>query len=115
MSVKKENIITQTYDLLKNTIPVLNRFPKSQKFVLGDRIQNQISDLLELYIKAYYIPPKQKLPLLKDANIKLEIIRHYFRLAYDMGFYNSNRYHDFAKKLHEIGKMTGGWIKSLER
>lgn len=115
MSIKKETIITQMYDLLKDTIPVLNRFPRSQKFTLGDRIQNQISDLLEQYIKAYYSPPKEKLALLLQANISLEIIRHYFRLAFDLGLYKSTKYHEFAKKLHEIGKMTGGWIKSLKR
>lgn len=115
MNKDKETIITQTYDLLKTTIPVLNRFPKSQKFVLGDRIQTQITDLLELYIKAFYSSGKEKLPLLHQANINLEIIRHHFRLAFDLGLYNSNRYQDFAKKLHEIGKMTGGWIKSIEK
>lgn len=114
MTSKKETIITQTYDLLKYTIPVLNKFPKSQKFVLGDTIQTKISNLLELYIKAYYTPNSQKKPLLEDANITLEILRHYFRLAFDLGLYNSKRYHDFAKKLNEIGKMTGGWIKTLK-
>jgi len=101
--------------LLKNTIPVLNKFPRSQKFVLGDRIQNQLSELLEIYIEAYYLSKHQKIPLLKQANIKLEILRHYFRLAYDLGLYKSTIYQSFAEKLHEIGKMTGGWLKSLEK
>lgn len=36
----KKDIITQkVYDLLKFTILTLNKFPKSQKFTLGDRIQ----------------------------------------------------------------------------
>ena len=101
--------------MLKNTIPILNKFPRNQKYVLGDRIQNQLSELLELYIKAYYLPKTQKIPLLKQANIQLEIIRHFFRLAYDLGLYPSTKYQFFAEKLHEIGRMTGGWLKSLEK
>lgn len=111
----KETIMQKVYDLLKSTIPVLNKFPRSQKFTLGDRIQNQLSDLLELYIQAFYAPRPEKKRLLHQANVQLEIIRHYFRLAYELGLYHSNRYQDFAEKLHEIGRMTGGWLKSLEK
>lgn len=115
MKNNKETITQKVYDLLKNTIPVLNRFPRNQKFVLGDRIQNQLSELLELYINAYFQSKNHKVPLLNQANIKLEILRHYFRLAYDLGLYKSTIYQSFAEKLHEIGRMTGGWLKSLDK
>jgi four helix bundle protein len=110
----KEIIIQKVYELLKAIIPVLNKFPRSQKFTIADRIQNQISDLLELYIEAYYQPSSTKLPLLTKANIILEKLRHYIRLCYDLGLIHSNKYQEFAEKLNEIGRMTGGWIKSLK-
>ena len=100
---------------MKTIIPVLNKFPRSQKFALADRIQNQISDLLELYIEAYYQSGATKLSILNKANIILEKLRHYFRLCYDLGLISSNRYRDFAERLNEIGRMTGGWIKSLKK
>jgi len=115
MKENKETILQKVYELLKYTIPVLNKFPKNQKFTLGNRLQNQLSDLLELYIQAYYAPTAEKKPLLTQANVQLEIIRHYFRLAYELGLYHSLRYQDFADRLHEIGRMTGGWLKSLEK
>jgi hypothetical protein len=114
MSQKQNTIAQKVYLLLRNTIPVLNRFPKSQKFTLGDRIQQQLSDLLELYVHAYYAPKSEKHALLVKANVQLEIIRHYFRLGYDLGLYASTQYQYFAEALHEIGNMTGGWIKSIE-
>lgn len=61
-----------------------------------------------------YAPKAEKNALLLKANIQLEIIRHYFRLGYDLGLYASTKYQYFAETLHEIGSMTGGWIKSLE-
>lgn len=105
----------KVYLLLRNTIPVLNRFPKNQKFVLADRIQSQLSDLLEAYIRAYYVPKPEKRPILAHANVQLEILRHYFRLAFDLGLYSSKQYQQFAEALQEIGRMTGGWLKSLEQ
>lgn len=113
--MKKETIIQKMYDLLKFTIPILNKFPRSQKFTLADRIQNQLSDLLDLYIEAYYLPSPQKKLLLAKANISLEKLRHYCRLCYDLGIFNSTKYQELAERLQEIGRMTGGWLKSLDK
>ncbi len=110
----KETIVQKVYDLLKVTIPALNKFPRSQKFSLGDRIQGQLSDLLELYIHAYYLSKTKKRPLLEKANISLEVLRHYYRLAHELNLFSSQKYHLFVGDLHEIGRMTGGWIKSLK-
>lgn len=112
---EKPVIIQASYDLLKDTIKIVNKFPRSQKFTLGDRLQNHLSDLMELYLRAYYSKNIQKKALLEEANIQLEILRHYYRIAYDFGFYNSLKYQHFASILQEIGRMTGGWIKSLEK
>ncbi len=65
--MSKETIIQKVYELLKFTIPVLNKYPRNQKFTLADRIQNQLSDLLELYIEAYYISGREKKRLLFKA------------------------------------------------
>ena len=115
MKNNKETITQKMYDLLKESISVLNKLPRDFKFTIGDRIQNTLSDLLEIYIQAYYYAKTKKLPLLQEANIQLEIARYYFRLCFDLGLINSRKYQAFAEKLHEIGKMTGGWIKSLEK
>lgn len=106
-------VVQQTYDLLRESIPVINQFPRHQKFTLGDRLQNKLSDLLDLYIRALYTERKTKAPLLHEANIQLEVIRHYYRLAFDLGLYNSKKYRHFAEKLQTIGRMTGGWLKTL--
>lgn len=113
--MSKETIIQKVYDLLKYAIPILNKFPRNHKFTLGDRIQNQLSDLLELYVEAYYLPKDKKQALLLHANISLEKLRHYFRLCFELGIYDSKKYNEFAIRLNEIGRMTGGWLKSLEK
>lgn len=76
---EKENVITHTYDLLKYLIPQLLKFPRSQKFVLADRIQNQLTDVLGMLIEAYYLGRSEKAPLLQKTNIELEKLRYYVR------------------------------------
>ena len=110
----KETVITKAYDLLRSSTPLINKLPRSFKFTLGDRLHNHLSDLLELLIEAYYAPKSEKNNILLKVNIKLEILRYFFRLGFDLGLY-SNHFGTIAKQLDEIGRMTGGWIKSLQQ
>jgi hypothetical protein len=66
---KAPDSITLTYDLLKWAIPTLNRFPRDQRFLLGDRIEHHILDILELLISANY--SREKLQYLREANLKI--------------------------------------------
>lgn len=110
---EKENIITYTYDLLKYIIPQLEKFPRTQKFVLADRIQNQLTNILGLLIEAYYTPKLRKKPILLKVNIELEKLRYYVRLAYDIKCINLKRYEFIQTKINAIGTQAGAWLKSV--
>ena len=47
-------IVQKTYDLIRWYIPILNRLPRDHRFALGDRIVNNLYDLLEELIRARY-------------------------------------------------------------
>jgi hypothetical protein len=113
--MQPESILSKTHDLWKILFPVLSRLPKHYKFTLGDRAQSVVSDLLELVVEAYYSPPAAKKPLLQRTNIKIELLRHYLRLGYELSCYPSTTLVRMAEPLDEIGRMTGGWLKSLEK
>lgn len=111
----KNTILVQTYDFLKMMLEVFHHFPRHQKFLLADRMQNQISDILELLIEAYYTSGSEKKNKLAAVNIQLEKLRYYVRLCYELGFYNATKYGMIAEKIQEIGRMNGGWLKSLSQ
>jgi hypothetical protein len=50
---ESDNILTKLQDLLVYLIPQLNKFPRDQKFVLGDRIETKLLDVQEFYLRAY--------------------------------------------------------------
>lgn len=112
--MSKDTIIAKAYDLLKTSIPFIAKLPRQHKFTFGDRVQNHLSDLLEILIEAYYAPSAQKKALLVRTNILLEKTRYYFRLGFDLGLYDSIRYNNLAARVDEIGRMCGGWLKSLK-
>lgn len=111
--MNSDSILVKVFDYWKVLVPVLSKFPRQYKFSLGERMQNQASDVMEILVEAYYSPRDQKKALLARANIKIEILRRYIRLAFELGLYSSKVYERLAASLNEIGRMTGGWMKSL--
>ncbi|MBE9580904.1 MAG: hypothetical protein IMF18_04720 [Proteobacteria bacterium] len=56
---KEIDAITKLYDLLLWMVPKLEKFPRSQKFLLADRIENLMLDILDLLIDAAYSRNKE--------------------------------------------------------
>lgn len=106
-------IFQKTYDLLKEVYRDCNNFPKSQRFILGQRIENTVTNLLEKMIVANNAQEKE--PVLLEVNTELEKLRIFLRLAKDLAFLPFKRYNFCAKKVDEIGRMLGGWIKASQR
>ncbi|NUO80691.1 four helix bundle protein [candidate division KSB1 bacterium] len=80
-----ENILALVYDFLKYLIPELAKYPRAQKFLLADRMQNLAHDLLEDIITAYYTKAgPDKCDRLRKANLKIEHLRYAARLSHDL-------------------------------
>jgi 23S rRNA-intervening sequence protein len=91
-------------------VPTVEKFPRSQKFLLGDRIQSTALDGLERLIEATYTKGRQA--ALAQANLGLEKLRFLFRLATEMRYLDPRRYEHAARALDEVGRLVGGWIKA---
>jgi hypothetical protein len=111
--MEKANVITLTYDLLLYSVPQLVKFPRHQKFVLADRIQNLLTDVLQQLVSAYFSRTDAKKSILVKVNLDLEMLRYLFRLAKDLRCIDLRRYELVEGKINEIGVQVGAWIKSL--
>ena len=98
------------YRFLLWLVPAVNGFPRSQKFLLGDRIQATALDALERLIEATYT--KARSQSLAQANLDIEKLRFLFRLAMDLRILELRRYEHAARSLDEVGRLIGGWIKT---
>ena len=102
------------YRLLLWLVPTLEKFPRSQKFLLGDRLQSQALAVLDHLIAATYLPA-QRAQHLRAANLALEQMRFGFRLAHDLHHLDMPRYQHAARMTDEVGRLVDGWLRSGAR
>jgi len=103
-------IFEKTYELILWLYPTVNKFPKSQRFVLGQRIENTILQILEGIIQANQ--ERDKTLFLKQISVELDKLRILIRLGKDLRLLSIRQYQFAANNNNEIGKMLGGWMKS---
>jgi len=103
-------IFQKLYDLILWMYPLLNKFPKKQRFVLGQQLENTLLEILKNIIQANQ--ERERLETLKQASIDLDKFRILYRLAKDLKFMSIKQYQFGAEKINEVGKILGGWLKS---
>src|SRR3954449_13032740 len=112
MSVRRSQeeltVLTKTYDLILWSCNHTSKFPRNHRFVLGERIERNLYDLLETLIAAKYMKDRRR--LLEDANLSLEILRSRMRLAKDLQCLKVESYAFAARSIDEIGRLVGGWL-----
>jgi hypothetical protein len=94
---------------LRWLIPTVEKFPRTQKFLLGDRIQSSALDVLERLIEATY--DRDRAAALRAANLGVEKLRHLIRLAFDLKHLDERRYECAARDLDAVGRLIGAWRK----
>lgn len=87
--------------------------PKSQRYTLWQRCENLNIILLELSFEAAAKKEKERLHILHQMSLKLDLLKALIRLAKDSKAIPLKKYVIIESMLQEIGKMIGGWIKSV--
>src|SRR5271170_88594 len=104
-------VITKTYDLILWSCNHTGKFPRNHRFVLGERIERSLYDLLEILIRAKY--NRQRQELLEQANLVLEILRFQMRLAKDLQCLKVDSYGFASKAVDKAGRRIVGWLASV--
>ncbi|MCF8208669.1 MAG: diversity-generating retroelement protein Avd [Rhodoferax sp.] len=100
------------YQLVLWLIPVLDNLPRRQKFQLGDRMQTTAMQVLETLIEAAYT--RDRSALLQQANLELEKLRVWIRLAHELQLLDFKRYEHTARLIDDLGRQVGGWLRSQQ-
>ncbi len=90
----------------------MSSFPKKDRYTLGQRIELTLLDLIETIISASNLSKQEKLPILRLASTKVDLLRVLFKLGKDLKIIDNKTYILFVNDVSEIGKMLGGWIKT---
>ena len=106
-------ILQKTFDMMKYAYPALLQYPKSERFALCTDIKRCMDTILERIIEAnkkYF-----KKTTLQELDVEIEKLRTYIRLSYTLGFLPVRKYDLWSGMVDEIGRMCGGWIKSVPK
>jgi len=109
--MKQSPIFTKTYDLLLWLIPRTLDFPKSQRGVLARQVQTQSFAFYEALVDAGLSDDPE--PHLHRADAHLTKLRTYLRLCRDLHLLSVGQYGYASQQVAQVGKLLGGWFKSL--
>ena len=104
-------LMQKVYDMMEYAYPALAQYPKSEKFALCTDIKHCMDIMLERTIEAqkkYY-----KKTTLQELDVEIMKLRAYLRLSHELGFLPMKKYEVWSGMVFEIGKMLGGWLKTV--
>ena len=79
---------------------------------MGQRCEIVLLDMLEAIIMASNLSKQEKLPVLRKASTKIDLLRVFLKLGKDLKIIENKKYTELENDVAEIGKMLGGWIKT---
>lgn len=86
---------------------------KLTRYSLGEKIDSLFIELSELILIAGYTSREHKLPHINKASIKLDVLKFFLKVAWELKSIETKAYSDLSVSLEDVGKMLGGWQKQL--
>ena len=103
-------LFCKTYDLLAYLLPAVEKFPRSQRAVLGRRLQEIGLGILDLLLTARKSPASARGALLVQADIELDRLRYTVRLCHTLALFTDKQYRYLSGLLAEVGRLLGTWL-----
>lgn len=98
-------------DMMEYAYPVLQQFPKAEKYSMAADLKRCMDIMLERCVeaeKAYY-----KKTTLRELDVPVAKCKTYVKMAYRLKFMSYKKFEIINDYLTQIGKMVGGWIKTM--
>ena len=106
-------IFAKAYDLYKILSSWRNGIEKTARHTLWQKSEETCLSLIESLLLAGQRSKEKKAPALERASVQLNLLRVLLRLARDTKVIDLKKYVAAQQIIDEIGRMLGGWIKSV--
>ena len=104
-------ILSRVFDLLAWLLPKAERFPRSYRTNVTQRMMDAALDLQEYLFDAQSGRGAKRNAALTEADTALSKLRLYLRLAYHWHWLNAGQYEHVSRMVAEVGRLLGGWLK----
>jgi four helix bundle protein len=108
-------IFVRTFDLLIWLVRVTKHFPSIYRHTVTQRLLNAAFDLSERLEEANFRKGSSRLERLDRADEALQQVRLYLRLVARLEWLSKGQYLHAARMTTEIGRLLGGWRKSVHK
>lgn len=106
-------LFTRTYDFLTWLLPATNHFPRAHRHTFTRRLVDAAFDLRERLEEANLRRGAARIERLMLADEAVARVRLYVRLAFQWGWLSEGQYQHVSGMIVEIGRLLGGWRKSV--
>jgi hypothetical protein len=107
-------IFKKAYELYQTFHGYRDTVKKRDRHTIWERSENAVLDVIEGILAASEAYKAEKLPILKNVSVKLNLLRVFFRLAKDGKVIDIKKYVVLEEVIDEIGRMLGGWMRSVK-
>lgn len=107
-------IFKKSYDLYKIFHEYHQLIPKKDRFTTYERAENVLLDVMTGIFRASAQSKKDKVVILNEVSAQLNLLRVFIRLMKDVKALDNKKYTVIQSEVDEIGRMLGGWIRSLK-
>jgi hypothetical protein len=87
--------------------------PNIHKYSLGENTSKLFVEALEMTVYAEFLSKKEKLPYVKIAVRKIDTLKIFMQMIWEMKILEDKKYIAISEKLDQTGKMLGGWHNNL--
>ena len=98
-------------DMIAYGYVAVRQFPKTERHVLAQEIRVTMWAILRLIIitnRRYH-----KKTTMQDLDAELDLLRSQIRISMELKYLPFTKYEVWSRHVDEIGRMIGGWFKSL--
>jgi len=102
-------IYKSAYDILFKIMNITHHFPREYKYTLGEKIQNEIIDMMVAIYKIYNIKGDMYFEKLQEH---IELTFLYLRISHDMKLLSVEKYAELVENLNNVIIQANGWQKA---
>jgi hypothetical protein len=92
---------------------IVQHIPKGARYTIGARIEERWLDLLEVTYTAYFSGKMEKEEKVVRCILIMDTLKFLLSVGWEGKLVSHKQYEDLAVNLSEVGRMFGGWRKSL--
>jgi len=106
-------IYKATYDVLLRTMHAISHFPREYKYSLGEKIQNEMIELVISIYKANSNNNKRE--FLSKMQEQIQLIYLLLRISHDMKLMPTEKYAGIVEMIDEVASQAKGWLIANEK